>query len=60
MRKLKGGWNVLLCLLIGLWSAFLLVTALYMALHPLLMGAISLIFGLSIVFMVYPIYPGGL
>jgi TRAP transporter 4TM/12TM fusion protein len=60
MRKLKGGWNVLLCLLIGLWSAFLLVTALYMALHPLLMGAISLIFGLSIVFLVYPIYPGGL
>jgi TRAP transporter 4TM/12TM fusion protein len=60
MRNFKGGWSVLLNLLVGAWSLFLLITALYMALHPLLMGAISLIFGLAIVFMVYPVHPGGL
>ena len=60
MRKLKGGWSVLLNLLVGAWSLFLLVTALYMALHPLLMGAISLIFGLAIVFLVYPVHPKGM
>ncbi|MEJ5359504.1 MAG: TRAP transporter fused permease subunit [Desulfobacterales bacterium] len=60
MRKLKGGWGQLLNVLVAGWSLFLLVTALYMALHPLLMGAISLIFGLAIVFLVYPLHPGRL
>ncbi len=60
MRNLKGGWGKLLNVLVAGWSLFLLVTALYMALHPLLMGAISLIFGLSIVFLVYPLHPGKL
>ncbi len=60
MRKLTGGWAKLLHMLVAGWSLFLLVTALYMALHPLLMGAISLIFGLAIVFLVYPLHPGKL
>lgn len=60
MRKLTGGWAKLLNVLVAGWSVFLLVTALYMALHPLLMGAISLIFGLAIVFLVYPLHPGKL
>ncbi len=60
MRKLTGGWAKLLNVLVAGWSLFLLVTALYMALHPLLMGAISLIFGLAIVFLVYPLHPGKL
>ncbi len=60
MRKLKGGWGKLLNVLVAGWSLFLMLTALYMALHPLLMGAISLIFGLSIVFLVYPVHPGKL
>lgn len=60
MRNLKGGWSILLNLLVALWSAFLLFTALTVALHPLLQGAISLSFGLAIVFLVYPVFAGGL
>lgn len=60
MRKLKGGWFILLNLLVGAWSVFLLVIGLYMEVLPLLMGTISLIFGLAIVFLVYPIYPDGM
>ena len=47
----------MLNLLVAAWSAFLLYTALTVALHPLLQGAISLSFGMAIVFLAYPIAP---
>lgn len=53
MRQLRGVWKIVLGILIGVWSIFLLYTALTVALHPALQGSISLSFGLAIVFLVY-------
>jgi TRAP transporter 4TM/12TM fusion protein len=41
-------------ILAGVWSTILVYTALTVALHPILQGAISLSFGLAIVFLAYP------
>jgi len=57
MRQLTGLWKVVVSVLAGVWSAFLLYTALTVALHPVLQGSISLSFGLAIVFLVYPLSP---
>ena len=38
----------------GIWSLFLVYTAVTIALHPILQGSISLSFGLAIVFLTYP------
>lgn len=54
MRDLKGLWRLILNVLVGLWGVFILYTALFYALHPLLQGGISLSIGLAIVFLVYP------
>ncbi len=58
MRDLRGFWKFAVGVLIALWSAFLLFTALTVALHPVLQGSISLSFGLAIVFLAYPLSPG--
>ena len=58
MRDLRGFWKYAVGVLIALWSAFLLFTALTVALHPVLQGSISLSFGLAIVFLAYPLSPG--
>ena len=54
MRELTGIWKICVGILAGVWSAFLVYTALTVALHPVLQGSISLSFGLAIVFLVYP------
>jgi TRAP transporter 4TM/12TM fusion protein len=54
MRNLVGNWKILVGILAGLWSLFLVYTALTIAFHPILMGSISLSFGMAIVFLVYP------
>lgn len=55
MRNLKGGWKWFASLLVAGWAGFLLYTALTIALHPLFQGAISLSFGLALVFLLYPL-----
>lgn len=54
MRELKGGWKLIVCVLVLLWGLFILYTSLLHALHPLLQGGISLSIGLAIVFLIYP------
>ncbi|MCL0065703.1 TRAP transporter fused permease subunit [Dehalococcoidia bacterium] len=55
MRDLSGGWKWFASLLVAGWAGFLLYTALTIAMHPLFQGAISLTFGLSLVFLHYPL-----
>lgn len=55
MRELAGGWKIFVGIMAGIWSAFLVYTALTVALHPILQGSISLSFGLAIVFLAYPL-----
>ncbi len=55
MRQLTGFWKIAVSILVAVWSAFLLYTALTVALHPVLQGSISLSFGLAIVFLSYPL-----
>lgn len=56
MRELTGVWKVIAGVLVGVWSAFLLYTALTVAWHPVLQGSISLAFGLVLVYIAYPIH----
>lgn len=56
MRELTGIWKVVAGVLVGVWSTFLLYTALTVAWHPVLQGSISLSFGLVLVFLAYPIH----
>ncbi|UCE33063.1 MAG: TRAP transporter fused permease subunit [Deltaproteobacteria bacterium] len=55
MRQVTGIWIIIVGVLVAAWSAFLLYTALTVALHPVLQGSISLSFGLAVVFLMYPI-----
>ncbi|MDZ4165636.1 MAG: TRAP transporter fused permease subunit, partial [Smithellaceae bacterium] len=55
MRELTGFWKVVTGILIGIWSVFLVYTALTLPLHSLLQGGISLAFGLALVFILYPL-----
>ena len=55
MREVRGVWKIVIGVLAGVWSAFLLYTALTVSLHPVLQGSISLSFGLAIVFLAYPL-----
>lgn len=55
MRELTGFWKGTAAVLVGIWSVFLIYTALTLPLHPLLQGGISLAFGLALVFILYPL-----
>ena len=55
MRDLSGGWKWFAGLLVAVWAGFLLYTALTVAMHPLFQGGISLTFGLTLVFLLYPL-----
>jgi TRAP transporter 4TM/12TM fusion protein len=55
MRNFSGFWNVITRILAGIWSAFLVYTALTIALHPVLQGSICVSFGLLLVFLFYPL-----
>ncbi|HSL39396.1 MAG TPA: TRAP transporter fused permease subunit [Desulforhopalus sp.] len=54
MRLLEGWSKICVALMAGIWSVFLVYTAVTVALHPILQGSISLSFGLAIVFLTYP------
>ncbi len=55
MRQLTGVIKIIVSILIGAWSVFLLFTALTVSFHPVLQGTISLSFGLALVFLLYPL-----
>lgn len=55
MRELEGFWKIIVGIMAGVWSVFLVYTAITVAWHPILQGSISLSFGLAIVFLAYPI-----
>jgi TRAP transporter 4TM/12TM fusion protein len=54
MRVLEGWAKICVAIMAGIWSVFLVYTAITIALHPVLQGSISLSFGLAIVFLAYP------
>lgn len=54
MRVLEGWAKICVAIMAGIWSVFLVYTAVTIALHPVLQGSISLSFGLAIVFLAYP------
>lgn len=54
MRTLEGWSKICVAIMAGVWSIFLVYTAITIALHPILQGSISLSFGLAIVFLMYP------
>ncbi len=54
MRVLEGWSKYCVAIMAGIWSVFLVYTAVTVALHPVLQGSISLSFGLAIVFLAYP------
>lgn len=56
MRELRGAWKVIAGVLAGVWSVFVLYTALVVAWHPVLQGSISLAFGLALVYIAYPLH----
>lgn len=55
MRQLTGIWKGIAALLAAAWVIFIFYTALTVAFHPLFQGAISLGFGLALVFLLYPL-----
>ena len=55
MRELSGIWKAIAAVLVAAWAGKLVWTALTVALHPVLQGALSLSAGLVLVFFLYPL-----
>lgn len=60
MRELTRVWKGVIGVLVGVWSFFLVYTALTVAFHPIVQGSISLGFGLVLVYLLYPLGKKGL
>lgn len=54
MRKLANPWKTVVLILSFLWCVFVVYTSISFSFHPMLQGAISLGWGLVLVFMLFP------